>query len=189
MSRVFQILVISVIVHYSVSFIPADIMNKVINKVDTVLSFDFGNVNPTFVHEEILRRGVFKSVAYYFYSQVNGSQLINLNKIDKEYLNINNVYIDYYGRGFCDLGVNKVVENDLQPNVAIVDFSSKTKDLPYAHFDAEAFVQSNQRVANFSSDIATALANKDYNRARELSGQVLHTIQVGMVDYWPILKS
>ena len=173
----YSILVLCMVINYTHSFIPADIMNKVINKVDTVLSFDFGNVNPTLVHEEILRRGVIKSVAQYFYDKVNGSQLINLNKTDTEYLNINRIYIDYYGRGFCNLGVNRVIEDDLQPNVAIVDFSAKTKDLPYAHFDAEAFVESNQRVYNFTKNVYTALRIRDYTRARELSGQILHTIQ------------
>ncbi len=55
--------------------------------------------------------------------------------------------------------------------------SSKTKDLPYAHFDAETFIQSNQRVIKFLTSINSSLQIKDYATARRLSGQILHTIQ------------
>ena len=166
-----------IILNIAEGFIPAKIMNEVINKVDSTFSFDFGNVNPTLVHEEILRRGLIKSVAKYFYDKENGSVLIDLKKVDNEYLNINRIYIDYYGRGFCNLPVNSLLKYELQPNVAIVDFDSKTKDLPFAHFDAEAFSESNQRVYKFFTSIQASLQNKDYTTARKLSGQVLHTIQ------------
>lgn len=49
--------------------------------------------------------------------------------------------------------------------------------MPYAHFDAETFAQSNQRVKTFLTSINTFLSNKDYVNARKLSGQILHTIQ------------
>ena len=64
-----------------------------------------------------------------------------------------------------------------QINVARVDFESETKDYPYAHFDAEKFLESNDLVKNFITNINNALALKDYSVARALSGQVLHTIQ------------
>jgi DNA polymerase/3'-5' exonuclease PolX len=54
---------------------------------------------------------------------------------------------------------------------------SSTKDLPYAHFDAERFLKSNERVINFTSDIYKNLQNKKYQEAKELTGQILHTIQ------------
>jgi hypothetical protein len=159
------------------NFIPAKILDEVINKLDSTLSFDFGKVNPTLTHEEILRRGIIKSVANYFYAKENGSILIDKSKVDNEYLNINRIYIDYYGKGFCNLPINRLLKYELLPNVAIVDLDPKTKDLPYAHFDAETFIQSNQRVMNFLTTINAALQVKDYSLARRLSGQILHTIQ------------
>ncbi len=123
------------------NFIPAKILDEVINKLDSTLSFDFGKVNPTLTHEEILRRGIIKSIANYFYAKENGSILIDKSKVANEYLNINRIYIDYYGKGFCNLPINRLLKYELLPNVAIVDLDSKTKDLPYAHFDAETFIQ------------------------------------------------
>ena len=121
------ILTISYLISSIKSFIPAKILNEVINKIDSHLSFDFGNVNPTFPHEEIIRRGVIKSIANYFYDKKNGSFLIDKTKVDNEYLNINRIYIDYYGKGFCNLPINTILKYELQPNVAIVDIDSKTK--------------------------------------------------------------
>jgi len=172
------------------NFIPAKILDEVINKLDSTLSFDFGKVNPTLTHEEILRRGIIKSIANYFYAKENGSILIDKSKVDNEYLNINKIYIDYYGKGFCNLPINRLLKYELLPNVAIVDLDPKTKDLPFAHFDAETFIQSNQRVIhflttinaalktkNYSLAINAALQAKDYSLARRLSAQILHTIQ------------
>ena len=97
--------------------------------------------------------------------------------MDEEYLDINKIYFDYYNASLCDLPAEKLTKYELQPNVAIVDLDPVTKDLPYAHFDAETFNSSNQRVVSFISSIYTFLANKDYATARKLSGQILHTIQ------------
>jgi hypothetical protein len=49
--------------------------------------------------------------------------------------------------------------------------------LPYAHFDAETFTQSNQRVINFTTQIYSEINSDDYDTARALSGQIMHTIQ------------
>ena len=49
--------------------------------------------------------------------------------------------------------------------------------MPYAHFDAEKFADSNKRVIDFKENIRTYLAKKDYSSARKLTGQILHTIQ------------
>jgi hypothetical protein len=54
---------------------------------------------------------------------------------------------------------------------------SSTKDLPYAHFDAETFIESNERVIYFKSQIKYDLNNNDYASARKKTGQILHTIQ------------
>ena len=160
-------------------FIPAKLMKNIVQKIDTVFGLDMGEVSKTFPHEEIIRRGVQRSVVKYFYEQKNGSTRINLNKTDKEYLEIKNIYMDFYGLSFCDLGLfgfRKSLE-ELKINVEIVDLDSATKDMPYAHFDAETFVNSNERVINFMDKINHSLSIKAYDTARILSGQILHTIQ------------
>ena len=133
----------------------------------------------SYPHEEILRQGVFRSVVKYFYDQPNGSLLVNMSKIDQEYLDITNLYSDFYNSSFCSLSlpIEKLVAYEFQPNVGNVDFESLTKDMPYAHFDAETFTQSNQRVIYYLANISQALAIKDYFTARSLSGRILHTIQ------------
>ena len=154
-------------------------MKHFVYKIDTILQLDTGEVSKTFPHEEIMRRGVHRSVVKYFYGQKNGSKRINLNKTDKEYLEMRNIYLDYYGWSFCDMGMfgfRKSLE-ELKINVEIVDLDSDTKDLPYAHFDAETFVKSNERVINFIEKINHSLRIRAYGTARILTGQILHTIQ------------
>ena len=62
-------------------------------------------------------------------------------------------------------------------SVASVDFSSATKDLPFAHFDAEFFKESNERVIEYKRQIAYSLKYNDFEDARTKSGKILHTIQ------------
>jgi len=75
------------------------------------------------------------------------------------------------------LPVESLINNELGPNVAIVDVDPGTKDLPFAHFDAETFNQSNSRVVSFISTVNNFLQIKDYGSARKFSAQILHTIQ------------
>lgn len=70
-----------------------------------------------------------------------------------------------------------MIKDGFQPAVAKVDFSKSTKDLPYAHFDAEAFKESNERVIYFKTQISYALKIKDFSDARDKAGEILHTIQ------------
>ncbi len=69
------------------------------------------------------------------------------------------------------------VVKDLQRDVASIDFSSATKDLPYAHFDAEKFTDSNNRVIEFYRQIDYALTYNEYDDARVKSGKIMHTVQ------------
>ena len=154
-------------------------MKKFIREIHTVSNLDFGHVSKTFAHEDILHRGVHRAVVKYFYERKGGDKRIKLNKIDKDYLEIKQVYFDFYGFSYCDLGMFgfRKVLSDLKINVEIVDFDEETKDMPYAHFDAETFYKSNERVIRFTDAIYEALNEKDYETARQLTGQVLHTIQ------------
>jgi hypothetical protein len=49
--------------------------------------------------------------------------------------------------------------------------------MPYAHFDVETFMQSNERVMNLTDKIFNYLETKDYKKAFKLTGNLLHTIQ------------
>lgn len=75
-----------------------------------------------------------------------------------------------------DIPLIDLIKYDFQPAVASIDFMSDTKDLPYAHFDAEAFNESNARVIEFKEKIKVALAEKKYDVARIDTGRILHTI-------------
>lgn len=83
---------------------------------------------------------------------------------------------DLLGKSVCSTPLETTLPV-FQLNVARVDFESSTKDLPYAHFDAEKFIESNSLVMEIDAKIYAALALKDYSVARALTGQVLHTIQ------------
>jgi hypothetical protein len=90
---------------------------------------------------------------------------------------LTNLYKDYYNVNICDLEAKNVINNGLKPWVAWVDLDPSTKDMPYAHFDAETFINSNQRVINFTQDINYSLDTKNYSNALESIGKILHTIQ------------
>ena len=92
-------------------------------------------------------------------------------KINNEYYDLSKLYYDYYGQLVCDIPLVNLISDTFQPAVAIVDLDPKTKDLPYAHFDAEKFTESNARVINFTKIIRDKLKNKNYTSARKLSGQ------------------
>ncbi|CAF0751806.1 unnamed protein product [Brachionus calyciflorus] len=159
------------------SFIPASIINFLIGKVDNITQNSFGKISETLTHEEIVRRGLAKSITKFFYDQKNGSERINLNKISNDYYDYRNIYFDYYNKTICEPKVKEIMDVELGPNVALVDIDPTTKDMPYAHFDAETFNQSNNRVINFTNAVYNYLSIKNYEKARELTAQILHTIQ------------
>ena len=110
-------------------FIPAKIITSVIEGANLQFKLDFGEASVTYPHEEIIRRGIYRSAVKFFHDQQNGSQLISLDKIDNEYLDVYNIYSDYYNRTFCSLPLDDLMVYIFQPNVAIVDFDPSTKDM------------------------------------------------------------
>lgn len=158
-------------------FVPGKIIDYVISKASQTIGQDIGRISETITHEQILERGLSKSIAKFFYNQKNGSKRINLSKITNEYYDMRNIYSDYYGKRICNLKVIDIINVLLAPNIALVDLDPLTKDFPYAHFDAEKFNESNIRVINFTNYIHYYLNLKDYEKALELSGQIMHTIQ------------
>jgi hypothetical protein len=163
---------------YSINaFIPAALLDNVFNKVDKHFLNTMDVSGDTTTHDDIIKYGVIESIVQYFYNQTNGSTLVNLTKSNNEYYDLTNLYKDYYNVTICDLEAKKTIRYILKPYVALVDLDPKTKDMPYAHFDAETFINSNQRVIDFTKNINTALDSKDYSYALKLSGIILHTIQ------------
>lgn len=182
LKQIFSFVLIASLLKVSICFIPAQVIDTLVEKIDEASNkLDFGQVSDSFSHEEILRRGVIRSVARFFYDQPNGSKKINLNDMNRYFKSIEQLYKDYYGSLIAgvigEIGLVTVLKTELQPQVASVDFNPDTKDLPYAHFDAERLAESNQRVITFTSNIYTAISKSDYSTARKLSGQILHTIQ------------
>lgn len=125
-----SLICIVLLVNVSYCFIPAQIMKYVVETFDSQSKLDFGEISETLAHEDIMKYGTLRAAARYFYNQTNGSLKINLNKLDTDYRNVQLLYKDYYGKNLCKFPFANIIEDDLLPNVAIVDFDSQTKDLP-----------------------------------------------------------
>lgn len=111
-------------------------MRLIIDKADDKLKLDFGEVSASLVHEDIIKRGIVRSVAKYMNENPTNVSKINMSRLDSgDYYNLRTLYYDYYGRLYCTIDLDKMLTTVFQPNVAIVDFDSATKDLPDAHFD------------------------------------------------------
>lgn len=159
------------------AFVPASLIDNVFGKVDRAFLQTMDISGETITHDDIVKYGAIQSIVEYFYNQTNGSILVNRTKANNDYYDLRNLYQDYYGVRFCDLDVLTLIRYKLRQYVAVVDLDSDTKDLPYAHFDAETFLQSNERVMNITSQVFSALGTQDYDKALKLSGNTLHTIQ------------
>lgn len=119
-------------------------------KMDHQLNY-FGEVSKTLCHEDIIKRGIIRSVAKYLREQKEpGAMRIRNRHSDymesHYYKDPKHLYHDYYNKWICELDLEILIKLDFKPNVAVVDFEANTKDLPYAHFDAETFKESNERV-------------------------------------------
>ena len=121
---------------------PAKLIRLVIDKADDKLRMDFGEASKTLVHEDIIKRGILNSVAKYMYDHpLNGSN-INLTKLQtEEYYDIRTLFKDYYGKYYCNIDLDVAIKTIYQFNVALVDFDTKTKDLPDAHFDGNFYIK------------------------------------------------
>lgn len=122
-----------------------------------VINFDLDEkpASATLTHMDILQRGLVRSLTKYFAeSQKINAHLakhtVRMDKADTVYLErIGELYKDYLGEedykviSECGLRVHSVM-NELAEAVANVDFDKQLKDLPWAHFDANTFVESNR---------------------------------------------
>jgi hypothetical protein len=112
-------------------------------------------------------------VKYFHENEKIGRHKIKMDKIH-EYYDLRNFYFDVYGKYVCDIPLEDLILNEFSPQVAVVDLDTLTKDMPYAHFDAETFIESNQRVIDFKNNISLALKQKNYELARKLSAQSIY---------------
>jgi hypothetical protein len=133
-------LFITLCIHKAHAFLPASIQTNIIDIFGTLDQSVIGQVSESLSHEQILRRGLTRSL-----------------------------YQAFYGKWYCQLDIDKLLKLITQPNKAIVDFDSATTKLPYAHFDGETFSDSNQRVIDLTAQIYQALSENNYQKAQILS--------------------
>lgn len=152
------------------SFFPVTSETRGINLLARLNGYNVAKLSETLTHEEILRRGVLRSVAKYFNDQNRRNSSIVMD------VSIRYLYKMHYGKWYCHIELDNILKTILEPNVGIVDSDPATKTNPTAHFDAETFVNSNSRVMNYTALIYDHLGAKDYDRARVLTGRILHTI-------------
>jgi len=174
----FFLLIIVELVTTSFSFVPHDQVKKIIEATNLLYEkTPFGYVSQTLTHEEIIKRGIIRSVAKFFHEQPHGKDKIDLKAIETEYYSsIKRLYSDYYGKFFCKIPLEWLIKNIFQKMVVNVDTNEDTKDLPYAHFDADTFLLSNDRVIEYKKVIGEELSRKNYRKAAEITGVILHSI-------------
>ena len=159
------------------SFVPADLVEYVFKKIDKSFLRSFDIASDTITHDDILKYGLIQSIVEYHRNQSNGSKVINETLIDSGYYyDLSNLYRDVYGLYLCKIRLSSLIKTMFQTFVALVDLDPDTKDFPYAHFDAETFIESNNRVIQFTDNVYKALDKKDYEGAQTYCGYVLHTI-------------
>lgn len=159
-------------------FVPLKVISSALLEFENLRPrYDFGQVSDTITHEEITRRGLIRSLVHFFYAQPGGQSTIQINNMNRYFNDLSRLYEDYYGRKVVHSELAVIIKTELEAQTAVVDIDLSVKDLPYAHFDAEMFLESNQRVMDFQAQINAALIQSDYVLARKLSGQILHTIQ------------
>lgn len=159
-------------------FMPARILDLLVEKLDSLSHMQLGTISPSLSHEDITRRGLIRSVARYLHEQPSGRDTIQIDNMDRYFANINLLYSDFnVGKKSRVLELDFLLKTEILPYVALVDFDPSTKDMPYAHFDAEKLVESNQRVIELTNRIYSSLRGGNFGQARKLTGQVLHTIQ------------
>lgn len=160
-------------------FVPAKLLDVLFQKLDTKAHMNMGIVSASLSHDEITRRGLIRSVARYLHDQRGGENKIQLDNMDRYLNNLNLLYSDSNGgrRSSRPIELEFLLNTEILPYVTLVDVESSTRDMPYAHFDAETLAQSNRRVIEMTARVQAAVRARNMAQARKLAGQVLHTIQ------------
>ena len=95
------------------------------------------------------------------YEKPDGPESIKLDKID-DYYNITPIYLDYYGKLYCNLDLIDLNHDVFSKEVVNIEMYANTLDNQYSHFDAEKFIESNRRVIQNKALILTALQKRNY---------------------------
>ncbi len=174
----FFLLIILELATITFAFVPHNLVKLIIERTNSFYEkTPFGYVSQTLTHEEIIKRGIIRSVAKFFHEQPRGKDKIDLKTLETEYYSsIKRLYSDYYDKFFCKIPLEGLIKNIFQKMVVNVDTHRDTKDLPYAHFDADTFLLSNDRVIDYKERIFQKLRKKEYSEAAEITGVILHTI-------------
>ncbi len=161
------------------TFFPASLIDQVLNKIDKSLIRTEDVPHETTTHDEITQRGIFRSVVDYYLDTSKEMRTV-VSRYAAGFApsnyTIRQLYYDLYGVWLCQTKLESVIR-DIQLNNGFVDLDERTKDLPYAHFDAETFKESNLLVINNTDRVYIALQSGDFLEARKRAGRVIHTIQ------------
>lgn len=164
-------------------FVPTTIVDYLTTKIDASTSLNFGKATDySLSHEDIIRHGITRSLAKLFYDY--GGVDVDMNNLDK-YVDFETLYNDYFSNHLAHKllfqpkkkEIQLIMKTEFELEDASVDLNSATRLLPEAHFDAEAFTASNQRVIDFTANIKANIVKGSYSDARKLAGQVSHTFQ------------
>lgn len=158
------------------SFIPNKFVDTLALRLSRLLNLEEAD-GETLTHGEITKRGIIKSIARFLYDQKENEGKVRVERMSFYWTDIRYLYSDYYSRWIRKLEIDNLIETSFRINVAMVDFDQRFKDLPEAHFDANRFVESNERIIDLSRAIITGILRKDYVTARRLAAECLHTIQ------------
>lgn len=90
------IMLLLLVASYVDSFPPAKLISNGLNSLSGCLKHDMDEVSGTYSHEDILQRGLVRSVAKYFAQKAGPHNEVNLSKaISGEYLDLRQLYYDY----------------------------------------------------------------------------------------------
>lgn len=185
------IIIISGCFRVTECFIPNKFVDSLARRLNHELELE--KASETLTHGEITRRGIIKSIAKFMLDQKRPKEVddndrrggggggggggVRLDRLDFYWADIRYLYNDFYSKWISQLEIDNLIETSFRINVAMVDFDERLKNLPQAHFDANKFVESNERIIDYSRLIITAILRKDYVTARQLAAECLHTIQ------------
>ncbi|XP_071954218.1 von Willebrand factor A domain-containing protein 7-like [Antedon mediterranea] len=82
----------------------------------------------------------------------------------------------YYGDQVSTASFEEAIKDFKDANEN-VDFDESSKKLPSAHFDAETFIESNNRLLRLRQEAIISIKAKNYKEARRKTGQLFHTLQ------------
>lgn len=157
------------------SFIPveSESMDDFIEKMNKMFDNQLGYVSKSYTHQKILRKGLIKSITG-FLDEIGIKYKYDSGSDEFEY-DPDSIKIKSKKRPFCKLTLKSVL-GIMEAGVAVVDTDTRYKDLPWAHYDANTFNESTERVRKYIENIKHKINDGDYTEARKLIGEVLHTI-------------